>query len=283
MCSAFRRMLRALPAAACCAAAARAGAQAARACASAPIPTTCRSRTSRARGSRTGSSRSSPQELGAERRLHLVGAAARLRAQHAQGRAVRSRARHAEQHRDACAPRGPITARSTSSSRRADGPAVASFDDPAAARGARSASSSSATTASTRRRRMRCRGAASSRTCAAIRSTAITPSRTRRRASSRRSPTGEIDVAVVWGPLAGYFAPRQTVPLRVTPVQPQIDGPRLPMTFDISMGVRREDEALRQEIDAILARRKRRDRCHPRRLTACPRARRRRRASEAVR
>jgi mxaJ protein len=67
---------------------------------------------------------------------------------------------------------------------------------------------------------------------------------------------GEVDVAVVWGPLAGYFAPRQGVPLKVTPVKPQVDGPRLPMTFDISMGVRREDEAFRQEIDAVLARRK---------------------------
>ncbi|MFL5122713.1 MAG: substrate-binding domain-containing protein [Microvirga sp.] len=68
--------------------------------------------------------------------------------------------------------------------------------------------------------------------------------------------SGEIDVAVVWGPFAGYFAPRQTVPLRVVPVTPQVDGPRLPMTFDIAMGVRRGDEAFRQEIDAILARRR---------------------------
>ena len=62
---------------------------------------------------------------------------------------------------------------------------------------------------------MRWRGAASSTTCAATRSTATIASRTRRRASSTRSPTGEIDVAVVWGPLAGYFATRQPVPLRV--------------------------------------------------------------------
>jgi mxaJ protein len=46
------------------------------------------------------------------------------------------------------------------------------------------------------------------------------------------------------------------VPLRVVPVTPQVDGPGLPMTFDIAMGVRRGDEAFRQEIDAILARRR---------------------------
>ena len=39
---------------------------------------------------------------------------------------------------------------------------------------------------------------------------------------------GEVDLAVVWGPLAGYFAPRQPVPLEMTPVAPQIDLPFLP-------------------------------------------------------
>jgi mxaJ protein len=67
---------------------------------------------------------------------------------------------------------------------------------------------------------------------------------------------GEIDVAVVWGPLGGYFAARQEVPLRVTPVRPAFDGPKLPMVFDISMAVRKEDEALRHEIDQALARRR---------------------------
>jgi mxaJ protein len=39
---------------------------------------------------------------------------------------------------------------------------------------------------------------------------------------------GEVDVAVVWGPLAGYFARRSTVPLRVVPVSPEVDVPYLP-------------------------------------------------------
>ena len=74
---------------------------------------------------------------------------------------------------------------------------------------------------------------------------------------------GDVDVATVWGPLAGYFAARQPVPLDLVPVEPQIDGP-LPQAFDISMAVRRNDrtrlETLdnfllrrRQDIDAILA------------------------------
>jgi mxaJ protein len=67
--------------------------------------------------------------------------------------------------------------------------------------------------------------------------------------------TGEVDVAVVWGPLAGYFAAKQAVPLKVTPVRPLFDGPQLPMAWDISMAVRKDDEPLRHEIDAVLARR----------------------------
>ena len=36
---------------------------------------------------------------------------------------------------------------------------------------------------------------------------------------------GEIDIAVVWGPLAGYFAPRQNVPLQIAAGQPGIRRP----------------------------------------------------------
>jgi mxaJ protein len=65
---------------------------------------------------------------------------------------------------------------------------------------------------------------------------------------------GEVDIAAVWGPLAGWYALRAKAPLTLTPIRPQIDGPMLPMIFDISMGVRREDEALARELDAAMAR-----------------------------
>ncbi|PBB96661.1 amino acid ABC transporter substrate-binding protein [Mesorhizobium sp. WSM3862] len=68
--------------------------------------------------------------------------------------------------------------------------------------------------------------------------------------------SGEVDVAVVWGPLAGYFATKQKVPLRITPVTPRIDGPQLPLMYDISMGVRREDDRLRGDVNRALARHK---------------------------
>lgn len=67
---------------------------------------------------------------------------------------------------------------------------------------------------------------------------------------------GDVDVAVVWGPLAGYFARREPVALALAPVSPQIDLPYLPFVFDISLGVRRGETALRDELDAVLERRK---------------------------
>jgi mxaJ protein len=67
---------------------------------------------------------------------------------------------------------------------------------------------------------------------------------------------GEVDVAIVWGPLAGYFAKRQPVALEIEPVSPQIDLPFLPQVFDIAMGVRREDKAFRDSLDVILEKEK---------------------------
>jgi mxaJ protein len=67
---------------------------------------------------------------------------------------------------------------------------------------------------------------------------------------------GDVDVAVAWGPLAGYFAQQQSVPLDITPVSPQIDLPFLPFVYDISMGVRRGDNVLRDQLNAIIARRR---------------------------
>ena len=63
---------------------------------------------------------------------------------------------------------------------------------------------------------------------------------------------GEVDVAVVWGPFAGYFAPRQPEPLEMVPVAPEMDSPSLPFVFDIAIGVRRNDRRLQQRLDAIL-------------------------------
>ena len=64
--------------------------------------------------------------------------------------------------------------------------------------------------------------------------------------------SGEIDVAIVWGPAAGYFAKQQPVPLELVPV-PSVKGD-LPFTFDISMGVREGDEELKAQLEKVLDR-----------------------------
>jgi mxaJ protein len=66
---------------------------------------------------------------------------------------------------------------------------------------------------------------------------------------------GDIDVALVWGPLAGYFAARSPVPLRLDPVTPWMDDMQWPMHFDVSVGVRRDNQRLLKDVDRVLTRR----------------------------
>jgi mxaJ protein len=63
--------------------------------------------------------------------------------------------------------------------------------------------------------------------------------------------SGAVDVAIVWGPLAGYYALRSPAPLELTPVAPLVDGP-VRLSFAISMGVRHTDAVLRAELDSVL-------------------------------
>lgn len=65
---------------------------------------------------------------------------------------------------------------------------------------------------------------------------------------------GEIDLAVAWGPLAGYFATRQSIPLTIVPVPPEKHRAVLPFIYSISMGVRRGHDALRQQLNQIIDR-----------------------------
>lgn len=65
--------------------------------------------------------------------------------------------------------------------------------------------------------------------------------------------SGKVDVGIVWGPLAGYFAQKSPVPLEITPVLQPRDHPDLPFTYSIAMAVRRDRPALKAELDRILA------------------------------
>jgi mxaJ protein len=62
---------------------------------------------------------------------------------------------------------------------------------------------------------------------------------------------GDADVALVWGPLAGYFA-HSAVPLRLERVTPVLDDAIWPMTYGISVGVNRRNPELLAEVERIL-------------------------------
>jgi mxaJ protein len=61
---------------------------------------------------------------------------------------------------------------------------------------------------------------------------------------------GRLDVALIWGPQAGYFAARESLPLAVTLVD-DADAPNL--SFAISMAVR-DDAALQARVQRALDR-----------------------------
>ena len=61
---------------------------------------------------------------------------------------------------------------------------------------------------------------------------------------------GETDVAVIWGPIAGYFAAQQSVPLTVVPL---LDEPRdVRLEFLISMAVRRNEPEWKRTLNKAL-------------------------------
>lgn len=65
---------------------------------------------------------------------------------------------------------------------------------------------------------------------------------------------GEIDVAVVWGPVAGYYAKKLNAShLDIVPLQ---DGdPGNPFSFEFSMGVREANKALKAQLEEALSKR----------------------------
>jgi mxaJ protein len=63
---------------------------------------------------------------------------------------------------------------------------------------------------------------------------------------------GRVGVAVVWGPIAGYYANRQHLPLTITPVSPVRDSSGIPFTYAMAFAVHQRDLVLRDEINAAL-------------------------------
>jgi mxaJ protein len=66
----------------------------------------------------------------------------------------------------------------------------------------------------------------------------------------------KVDVAIAWGPLAGYFSRHSTVPLDITPIADDPANPNLPFHFDIGIGVREGNTSLKNTLDGELTRRR---------------------------
>jgi mxaJ protein len=64
---------------------------------------------------------------------------------------------------------------------------------------------------------------------------------------------GKLDLAVVWGPVAGYYALKRSVKLEVVPVTPQVDTSGLSTVYATSMGLREGDTDLRDVLNQALA------------------------------
>ena len=63
----------------------------------------------------------------------------------------------------------------------------------------------------------------------------------------------KVDVAIVWGPLAGYYAHRYGARLHLNKVDPEIDPPMLPFTFSMAVGVRKSDPELQAKLNTAIA------------------------------
>lgn len=62
---------------------------------------------------------------------------------------------------------------------------------------------------------------------------------------------GEIDIALVWGPLGGYWAEQNEMPMRVVPLEAD-EGSRIDLDYRISMGLRRNEPDWKLRLNAFL-------------------------------
>jgi quinoprotein dehydrogenase-associated probable ABC transporter substrate-binding protein len=70
-------------------------------------------------------------------------------------------------------------------------------------------------------------------------------------AMMRDLETGDIDVGVLWGPMAGYYARQARSPMTVVPLVKETTGPRL--AYRIAMGVRFADQDWKRLLNRMIA------------------------------
>jgi quinoprotein dehydrogenase-associated probable ABC transporter substrate-binding protein len=70
-------------------------------------------------------------------------------------------------------------------------------------------------------------------------------------AMMRDIETGDVDVGVLWGPMAGYYAQQARSPMTVVPLVKETTGPRL--AYRIAMGVRFADQDWKRLLNRMIA------------------------------
>jgi quinoprotein dehydrogenase-associated probable ABC transporter substrate-binding protein len=70
-------------------------------------------------------------------------------------------------------------------------------------------------------------------------------------AMMRDLASGEIDVAILWGPIAGYYARHANPPMHVVLLLNDTKGPQL--IFRIAMGVRATDQNWKRQLNRLIA------------------------------
>jgi quinoprotein dehydrogenase-associated probable ABC transporter substrate-binding protein len=70
-------------------------------------------------------------------------------------------------------------------------------------------------------------------------------------AMMRDLASGEIDVGVLWGPMAGYYAKQANPPMRIALLLKETGGPQL--AFRIAMGVRPADQNWKRQLNKLIA------------------------------
>jgi mxaJ protein len=64
----------------------------------------------------------------------------------------------------------------------------------------------------------------------------------------------DVDLAIAWGPLAGYYAKTSSVPLVLTPLPAKDTLSDVPFQYNIGIAVRRKDKEFRDSLEAVLTR-----------------------------
>jgi quinoprotein dehydrogenase-associated probable ABC transporter substrate-binding protein len=66
----------------------------------------------------------------------------------------------------------------------------------------------------------------------------------------------KVDVAIAWGPLAGYYAKQSAVPLTLTPLPARDSLSDVPFQYNMGIAVRRRDKEFRDSLEVVLERKR---------------------------